>query len=95
MRAELDKAVKTIFLCGYPGSEGARREVHESLNIIEFWTAVNDFIFFGKGGEIAGSSNPKEQEITMLGLRLLQISLAYVNTLMIQQMLSKAEWQIN
>jgi len=90
--AELGKAAKTIFLCGYLGSEGVRREIHEGLNIVELWNAVNDFIFFGKGGEIA-SNNLEEQEITMLSLHLLQISLAYVNTLMIQQVLSEAEWQ--
>ena len=62
------------------------------LNIVELWNSVNDFIFFGKGGEFA-SNNLEDQEITMLCLHLVQISLAYVNTLMIEQVLSEPDWQ--
>src|SRR5579871_5403848 len=32
---EMGRAVKTIFLCQYLGSEALRREVHEGLNVIE------------------------------------------------------------
>ena len=35
----------------------------------------------------------EDQEILMLSLHLLQISLVYVNTLMIQQVLAEPEWQ--
>jgi TnpA family transposase len=90
--AELGKAIKTTFLCDYLSQESVRREIQEGLNIVELWNSVNDFIFFGKGGEFA-SNNLEDQEITMLCLHLVQISLAYVNTLMIEQVLSEAEWQ--
>jgi hypothetical protein len=35
----------------------------------------------------------EDQEILMLSLHLLQVSLVYVNTLMIQQVLAEPEWQ--
>ena len=35
----------------------------------------------------------ESQEMLMLSLHLLQISLVYVNTLMIQQVLAEPEWQ--
>ena len=47
---ELGRAVKTIFLCRYLGSEAFRREVHEGLNVVETWNGTNGFVFFGKGG---------------------------------------------
>lgn len=81
---ELGKAQKTIFLCRYLRSEPLRREIHEGLNVIETWNSVNSFIFYGKGGNFA--TNQREgQEVAMLCLHLLQISMGYINTLMIQQ----------
>ena len=89
---ELGKAIKTIFLCRYLHSMELRREIHEGLNVIESWNGANDFIFFGKGGEIA-SNRADDQEISMLSLHLVQLSLVYVNTLMIQQVLAESAWQ--
>jgi TnpA family transposase len=89
--AELGKAQKTIFLCRYLGSLELRREINEGLNVIENWNSANNFIFFGKGGEMA-SNRADDQEISMLSLHLLQISLVYINTLMIQQVLSEPAW---
>jgi TnpA family transposase len=89
--SELGKAVKTIFLCRYLGSLQLRREIHEGLNVIESWNSANDFIFFGKGGEMA-SNRADDQEISMLSLHLLQLALVYVNTLMIQQILAEPAW---
>jgi TnpA family transposase len=40
-----------------------------------------DFILYGKGGEFA-SNRLEDQELLMLSLHLLQVSLVYVNTLM-------------
>jgi hypothetical protein len=62
---ELGKAAKTLFLCEYLHSEALRREIQEGLNVIENWNSANEFILYGKGGEIA-SNRLEEQEITNL-----------------------------
>jgi TnpA family transposase len=89
--AELGKAIKTIFLCEYLHSEELRREIHEGLNVIESWNAANAFIFYGKGGEIS-TNKIEDQEISVLCLHLLQNCLVYINTLMLQQILSQNNW---
>lgn len=89
--AELGKAIKTLFLCEYLNSEALRREINEGLNTIENWNGVNNFIFYGKSSEF-NSNQFGEQEISMLALHLLQISLVYINTLMLQEVLGEKEW---
>lgn len=89
---ELGKVVKTIFLCEYLMSEELRIEIHEGLNVVENWNSANSFIFYGKSGEIQ-SNNLEDQELSVLSLHLLQNCLVYINTLMIQEVLSKNDWQ--
>ena len=89
--AELGKALKTAFLCRYLSEEALRREIHEGLNVVETWNSANGFIFFGKGGEVA-SNRLDDQEVSVHALHLLQACLVYVNTLMLQRVLSEPEW---
>lgn len=89
--AELGKAVKTIFLCQYLHSEELRREINEGLNVVEQWNGANNFIFYGKNSELA-TNRMEEQEVSALSLHLLQVCLVYINTLMIQRILSEKSW---
>ena len=89
---ELGRVIKTLFLCQYLDSKALRREINEGLNVVERWNGVNDFIFYGKGGEFA-SNRLENQELSVLSLHLLQICLVYVNILMIQQVLSEKHWE--
>ncbi|UJB72243.1 Tn3 family transposase (plasmid) [Acaryochloris sp. 'Moss Beach'] len=88
---EIGKAVKTIFLCQYLSSEALRVEINEGLNVVERWNGANDFIYFGRGGEFA-TNKRENQELSALALHLLQVSMIYINTLMIQNVLSEPKW---
>ena len=49
------------------------------------------FIFYGKLGEISNNQN-KEQTLSVACLHLLQVCMVYINTLIIQEILSDPEW---
>ncbi|MEQ8882631.1 MAG: Tn3 family transposase [Fulvivirga sp.] len=89
---ELGKVIKTIFLCEYLTSKPLRIEINEGLNVVENWNSANGFIFYGKSGEIS-TNNIEDQELSVLCLHLLQNSLVYINTLMIQEILAKPKWE--
>lgn len=69
--------------------------VYASRNLAFFMRALrriqDSFIFYGKSGEIA-TNRLEDQEISVLSLHLLQTSMVYVNTLMLQRILSEREW---
>jgi TnpA family transposase len=84
---EIGNAVKTIFLCKYIESEALRIEINEALNVVERVNGIMGFIFYGKLGEIS-SNNREEQELSIVCLHLLQVCMVYINTLLIQEVLS-------
>jgi len=89
---EIGKVSRTIFLCRYLMSEELRIEIHEMQNVVERLNSIMGFIFYGKLGEI--STNLKEdQELAIVCLHLLQACMAYINTLIIQRVLVRPEWQ--
>ncbi len=62
------------------------------IKVIENWNSANSFIFYGKNGEIA-TNRRDDQEVAIPSLHLLQLCLEFVNTLMIQQILSNSSWK--
>lgn len=88
---ELGRAVKTIFLCRYLQSEALRQDIQSGLNTVEQWHSANRFIFFGNQSELK-SSKLDDQLTSALSLQLLQNCLIYINTLMVQQLLTEPHW---
>jgi TnpA family transposase len=90
---ELGRAIKTSFLCRYLHSVEFRQQINAGLNVVENWNSANDFVYYGKGGEIS-SNGRDDQEISMLSLHLLQTCISYVNTLLIEDILHDEFWKI-
>ena len=86
--AEVGKAEKTIFLCEYLASRDTQREVHDGLNVVENWNATNDFICYGRQGELATNSR-EQQEIVTLSLQLVQNCLMLINTLLLERTIER------
>ena len=68
-----------------------RREIHEGLQVVENWNGTNDFIFYGKGRAF-NTNQRADMEVSMLCLHLLQVSMVYINTLLIQEVLREPAW---
>ena len=60
--------------------------------MVENWNSANAFIFYGAASEFA-THQVEDQELGVLALHLLQISLVYVNTLFIQEILGEPAWR--
>ena len=88
---EIGNAVKTIFLCRYLAEEDLRIEINESQNVVERLNSIMGFIFYGKLGEIS-TNRTKEQALAVSSLHLLQVCMVYINTLIIQELLSDPAW---
>ncbi|MGV9838044.1 Tn3 family transposase [Nocardia niigatensis] len=88
---EVGRAQRTIFLARWLRDRDLQRETESGLNVVENYNAVNDYIKFGKRGELA-SNRREEQELAMLCLHILQSCLGLINTLMIQDTLALPEW---
>jgi len=89
--SELGRVIKTIFLCNYLTNEKVRREIQEGLNVVENWNSANDFIYYGRHG-IVSANDVDAQEVAILSMHLLQSCLVYINTLMVQEVLSEPVW---
>ena len=88
---EIGRAQKTIFVARYLRDRGLQREIEEGLNVVEAWNGANAVICYGRGGEIS-TNRREEAEMTALCLRILQASLVYLNTLMLQDVLAGEAW---
>jgi TnpA family transposase len=88
---EVGRAQRTIFVARLLRDRDLQREINGGLNVVENYNGVNDYIHFGKSGELA-SNRREEQELSMLCLQILQSSLGFVNTLMLQDVLAEPEW---
>src|SRR5260370_6718811 len=88
---ETGRAERTIFLARSLRDRERQREINAGLNVVENYNGVNDYIFFGKAGELS-SNRREEQELYILCLHILQSSLGFINTLMLQDVLARPEW---
>lgn len=59
--------------------------------MVEAWNRANAVIYYGKSGEIS-SNNREEVELAALCLRICQASIAFLNTLMLQDVLAEEQW---
>jgi hypothetical protein len=78
-------------LCRYLAEEDLRIEINESQNVVERLNSIMGFIFYGKLGELS-TNRRKEQALAVSSLHLLQVCMVYINTLIIQELLSDPAW---
>ena len=90
---EIGRAQRTIFACRYLQDRDLQREVNAALNVAESWNAGNAVLHYGKGGDIPGNRRD-EQELTVLCLRVLQASVPFLNTLLIQDVLADGDLRL-
>jgi len=61
---EVGRAQRTIFLARYLRDRELQRETNAGLNVVENYNGVNDYIHFGKSGELA-CNRREEQELSI------------------------------
>jgi TnpA family transposase len=88
---EVGRAQKTIFIARYLRLRDLQREIDEGLNVVESFNSANGVLAYGKRGDIQ-TNRRDEQELFVLCLRILQASLVYINTLMLQDILEQPAW---
>jgi TnpA family transposase len=61
------------------------------LQVVENWNSANEVVFYGKDSVLA-SADREHAEVSMLALHLLQASLVFINTLLLQRVLDDPGW---
>ena len=69
-------------------SRETQYEVNDGLQVLENWNSTNEFICYGRQGELATNSR-QQQEATTLSLQLLQNCLMLINTILIQRTIDR------
>jgi hypothetical protein len=77
--------------CDDPAMEPSAEDLAALNLLVQCRLADVVTLFFGKGGEVA-TNRLEDQKLSVLALHLLQASLVYVNTWMLQRVLDEPVW---